>query len=55
MAKLFGKLSTADQNQMELIANCHVGTEVNLMTLEFLKSREGKSEETKPERNLWEG
>ena len=32
LAKLFGRLSMLDKNEMELIADCHGVTEVNLTT-----------------------
>ena len=32
LANLHGRLSMSDKNEMELIADCHVVTEVNLMT-----------------------
>ena len=32
LAKLFGRLSRSEKNDMELIADCHGVMEVNLMT-----------------------
>ena len=33
LAKLYGRLSISDKSEMELIANCHGLTEVNLITV----------------------